>query len=113
MAAAKTKEAPFKISDGSLFDYPPYSYGGRSWEELNCEWREITEFDLELQLEDIERGRSAARFIWVDPATGAKYPMFMTDMKNLVLSVTMERGLVMGTWTVVKRGANYGIKLVK
>lgn len=70
-----------------------------------------------LRLDDFMRGRSAARFIWYadgDPVDQRRtYPMFMVDMLELVKTQGVQPGgLVHGRWTVAKRGANFGIKLV-
>lgn len=70
-----------------------------------------------LRLDDFQRGRSAARFIWYadgDPVYDRRtYPMFMVDMLELVKTQGVQPGgLVHGRWNVAKRGANFGIKLV-
>ena len=68
-----------------------------------------------LRLVDYQRGRSAARFIWEadgDPEGNKRtYPMFMTDMLDLVKHGVQPGGLVHARWDVAKRGANYGIRL--
>lgn len=60
-----------------------------------------------------ERGQSAARFVLENAATGLKYRMFLTDMLDLARNATIMKGAVSARWGFVKRGANYGIKLVE
>lgn len=76
------------------------------------EWRDNQPFHATLTLTGVERGRSAARFMWysLGDNPGHTYPMFMTDACDLLMS---DEGIVMNTatgwWIVVKRGRNYGI----
>ncbi len=74
------------------------------------EWRPNDPFYATLDLVDMERGRSAARFIWNNGATRTHYPMFMTGMLDLAKNHVIELGEVIGWWIAVKRGANYGIE---
>lgn len=67
-------------------------------------------FDASMTLVSMERGRSAA-FFWFKDELGHTFPMFMTDLTNLLKGP----GIVYGktshiTWTYSKRGTNYGIK---
>ena len=89
--------------NGSLLAFPM----GRK-----IEWRENYEFDETLTVESMERGRSAARFILKDEH-GRRYGMFMTDMLDLIQTAELiAYGHIDARWTFVKRGSNYGIKLV-
>jgi len=76
----------------------------------NPQWRPNEPFYATLDLVDMERGRSAARFIWNHGATNTHYPMFMAGMLDLAKTDVIDHGEVTGWWIVVKRGANYGIE---
>lgn len=74
------------------------------------EWRTNAPFYATLQLTGIERGRSAARFMWYDAMGPSRYPMFMVDTAQLIMSGLGGVGGVVTTWwIVVKRGKNYGV----
>lgn len=74
------------------------------------EWRPNEPFHATLDLVDMERGRSAARFIWNHGATRTRYPMFMAGMLDIAKNTVIDYGAVTGWWIVVKRGQNYGIE---
>jgi hypothetical protein len=91
--------------DGSLKHYPD------TWTEFSWQpWEPLTGA---LTFEGFERGRSAAYAIF-RAQDGRKFPMFLADLEKVLLS---EAGLIDGqtdpfaTWTVRKRGQNYGIGL--
>jgi hypothetical protein len=86
-------QIPFD-KDGNQLSYPDWRHN---------EWRDNYEFSTTLKIIDIERGRSAARFILEDEE-GHTYQMFMKDMMNLLQGQKLE-----GNWTFCKRGSNYGI----
>jgi hypothetical protein len=78
------------------------------------EWRPNRPFRAALTLTGIERGRSAARFTWIDASrsgeTVTSYPMFMVDACALLMSgEALVGGTRDGWWIVMKRGANYGV----
>lgn len=74
------------------------------------EWRRNEPFEDALVLHEMYRGMSSARFIWVD-AAGHEYPMFMSDVLDLMVDARGVAGAVAsGWWIVVKRGQNYGIR---
>lgn len=72
-----------------------------------------TPFQATIQIEGYSRGRSAANFDVANVETGATYTIFMTDMLDIILSENIYKGLVVGMWRPVKRGANFGIAMVK
>ncbi|MEU6362236.1 hypothetical protein [Streptomyces albidoflavus] len=99
--STKLTKAPF-TERGALMDYVGYG--------ATPEWRDNTPFRATLTVEGIERGRSAARFIWKD-SEARTFPMFMTDMVALLKATpNVDRGTVDGWWMVQKRGQNYGIR---
>lgn len=91
-----TKLAEYAVSDGS----PRY------------DWRPNEPFTATLTLDRLERGRSAARFWFVDEA-GTRYPVFGQGLVDMLTQVTLDHGTVRGRWIAVKRGANYGIELLE
>lgn len=101
---SEVRQAPFK-KDGGLWHYPPYS-------QDNLVWEPIEEWDAEMKMVGYNRGRSAAFFLWVDTEDNSSYPMFLTDMSDALKAAVIDKGVIDGTWTVVKRGMNYGLKLV-
>lgn len=76
------------------------------------DWRPNEPFTATLTLDRLERGRSAARFWFVDEA-GTQYPFFGQGLVDMLSRVTLDHGKVHGTWIAVKRGANYGIELLE
>lgn len=76
------------------------------------DWRPNEPFIETLQLDRLERGRSAARF-WFVGSDGTEYPFFGQGMVEMLNQVFLNRGLATGTWIAVKRGANYGLELFK
>ena len=81
-----------------------------TWRQ-DFKWFDLEPFDSEMVIEDYERGRSAARFIARDTESDIRYPVFLTDMMDLI--PLMVNGRVSGKWEAKKRGANYGIRIVK
>lgn len=104
--------APFK--NGSLLDYVDRDAIKRQATAtdhyaLPDEWRPNDPVYRTLDLGGIERGRSAARFVWRDEH-GHTFPMFMTDVVDLMGSRTgVYDGVIEGHFVIVKRGANYGL----
>lgn len=86
------------------------SYTGYGYPGDGVDWRPNEPFYASLDLVDMERGRSAARFIWNHGATRTRYPMFMAGMLNIAQNEIIHHGEAMGWWIVVKRGQNYGIE---
>lgn len=116
VASKGVKRIPYR--EGSLLEWTGYEVDTTSaaggWSAPD-EWRDNVPVEMVLQLAGIERGRSAARFVWTQLSNGATFPMFMIDMAELVM-MNGQRieagGLVLGKWIVKKRGANYGIALL-
>lgn len=101
--SSKVTEAPYDEKD-NLLEYPT------EWIKGGVTWKPIKPFKTTLWIEGMERGRSAARFIWKDEK-GHTYPMFMRDMLDVVKTATILSGGVSDTWVVRKSGSNYGIAL--
>ena len=99
-------KAPF-MPDGSLLHWcSPYAEG-----DPYTIIKEVEPFRARLALTGSRRGRSAAYFMW-ESDTGATFPMFMTEMVDLVTNGTVVKGVADEEWTIRKRGQNYGIKRV-
>jgi hypothetical protein len=98
-------KAPF--NGNSLCHYPGW-YG----QDEVTEWRPNEPFTKMLHLIEMQRGRSAAYFIWYDEDNN-RYPMFMSDMFDLVKHGEIKNGRVFARWIVKKRGQNYGVGLFK
>jgi hypothetical protein len=99
-------EAPFYES-GSLANYPNnYS----SYPLFGTKMHPIVPFTAEMKLIDYTKGRSAVNFIFKDLETGRTYPMFLTDFYKIARDDILKNGILSKRqWTIVKRGANYGI----
>lgn len=73
------------------------------------QWRDNDPFTDTLVLVSMERGRSAARFIWLNEACTIRYPMFPMDLLDVAILCGITNARVTGEWIVMKRGANFGI----
>jgi hypothetical protein len=71
-------------------------------------WRPAAPFQATLILDRLERGRSAARFIWKD-AAGHEFPMFGQWLCDTIKQAALDKGSLTGTWGYAKRGANYSV----
>lgn len=124
MTAAKRRypgpdTAPYR--GGTLLDYvdrnavraqTTMTAGQGSAYDVPDTWAPNLPFHGTLVLTGMERGRSAARFMWAGTGdlTGRIYPMFMTDACNLMMSgAGVANGTASRWWIVVKRGRNYGL----
>lgn len=111
---SKTYKAPYN-DKGDLQHYPS------TWWTANLstgksdmhspEWRDPAPFRAVLVYEGYARGRSAAYFLWKHFTTGASYPMFLTDLDDILSSRTIPKSGVHATWIECKRGQNYGIRI--
>src|ERR1044072_488931 len=72
------------------------------------QWLPNEPFSATLTITGFSRGRSSAKF-YFESAGNLRFPMFMTDMVDLVRTAKIDKGVVSGRWIVRKRGANYGI----
>jgi hypothetical protein len=77
------------------------------------EYRDVTKpFFAHLKYVGYGRGRSSIVFEWQDVISGAMYEMFVSDLDDLLRRPQAEGISIKGHWQVVKKGANYGIKLL-
>lgn len=96
-------QAPFD-TEGNLLHFP--GYGG------SPQWRPVEPFHATMRVERTQRGRSAAYFIWTDQ-DGRTFPMFISDLLELLLDRDVASGQVTGWWAVRKRGENFGIRIAE
>ena len=68
------------------------------------------EFEASMTLVGWSRGCSSVKFEFED-MDGTKYEMFVSDMVEACKE--MVHGVISGTFGFVKKGSNYGIKLLK
>lgn len=97
-------KVPFR--DGNQLHYPERRYTSKGFVEP--EWVENFEFEDELEITGIQRGRSAAYFTLRSVTTGKEYTMFMKDLMGFLQGTKLK-----AKWTFQKRGANFGIRKVK
>jgi hypothetical protein len=107
--AKKKPSAPIKIPFWKTCGLAQEASAGSS----AYDWRDNFEFDATLVLTGFERGRmSVIRAVFVDDK-GAKYPMFVADLAELLTESGVVGGRVQARWTFVKRGKDYyGIRRV-
>jgi hypothetical protein len=80
------------------------------------QWRTIEFYDT-MQVFSVERGRSAANFIFKSLNDDCKYTVFLSDMLDMLcgghIAYNSDIGMniIEGTFIVVKKGQNFGIKL--
>lgn len=86
-----------------------FTYGDPERPSRGVTYHPNEPFTATLQLVELERGRSAARFWWSDE-DGVHYPMFGQGIVDMLLAGVLDHGKITGTWIAVKRGANYGIE---
>lgn len=76
-----------------------------------AEWRDNYEFEDTLEYEGYSRGRSSVTIIFTG-STGVKYEMFVSDFDEVIRTKGLDGKIVTAKWTFVKKGQNYGLKLV-
>jgi len=75
------------------------------------EWRDNCKFEDCLEYMTYCRGRSATYFEFQGVDMDRKYTMFLKEFDAIVKK--LDNGMLSGTWTFIKRGTNYGVKLVE
>lgn len=96
----KNWQAPFD-EKGVLLDYAE--------DHRTIVWHDPEEkYVLKLKFAYFSRGRSSAKADYKDEK-GQVWSMFLTDLSDLILTGARVNELH-GTFVVVKRGANYGVK---
>jgi hypothetical protein len=108
----------YRAPDGSLHGDPRQQI----WSAANQRWERITqyeevlaadcEFKAALKLESFSHYKSA-HFWFKDLSNGRTYMVQGTEMEDILLNHTMEKGLICGRWGWVKRGRVISIKLLE
>lgn len=111
---AKAYKAPYD-RNGNLMHYPETQYIRHEHKGhsvlVEPEWRVPEPMRAVLVYEGYARGRSAAYFMWRHQITGTRYPMFMSDLDEMLRTRTIPVQGVHATWIECKRGQNYGIRV--
>lgn len=66
-----------------------------------------------LDFTHFSRGRSSVKAHFVSCTTNKKYEMFISDFEDCIKNNHLTNSLIKGTFTFVKKGQNYGVKLLK
>lgn len=93
-------QVPFD-ADGNQQDYP-------GWR--GTEWRDNFEFEDFLAYKNYGRGRSSITFT-MERSNGGTVSVFVSDFDDMLPHMTF--GKLHGRFTFVKKGQNYGCKLVE
>lgn len=112
-STANTLEVYPVGTDGNLIRYlPPWGRKGpgATDEERGISWVPNTVFVETLSLEHIFHGQSAANFVWCD-TKARRWPMFLTDVEELMTYGSIYFAQTSGRWQVRKRGQNYGLAM--
>lgn len=74
-----------------------------------AEWRPNTPFYGTFVLDDVIRTRKSV-FLTAHPVGRSElYPLFLTDLFDVLTHMDINAGKISGTWFVKKRGAYYGL----
>lgn len=100
--------------DGNMLGYPVRN--ARKWVDGAYVYYPTpnvpnTPFNATMTVAGMTRGRSSIKFELT--GAGKRWEMFATDFCELAKVASISGGEVSGTWEVCKRGANYGLRMVK
>jgi hypothetical protein len=102
--------------DGNWLHFPmqQHEYVNGKWTTFDYGWEIVqTPFYAALEVVQMNTGRSAKYLTVRNRDTGVEYPLFVSDLVDLIKYGNVANGVITGTWTGSKRGQNYGIKIVK
>lgn len=74
-------------------------------------WKDNYEFSDILEYVEYGKGRSSTVFYFKSKTDGKSYSMFVSDFDSIVNN--MMNGVIEGKFTFVKKGQNYGLKMIK
>lgn len=105
-------QIPFD-KDGNMQDYPSHWYEGEypNSVAVGPDWRNNKVFYTTLKFTGFSRGRSSAKLDFLDLTNGKTVSFFMKEFSEAVPFMT--RGYINGAFCFVKRGTNYGVKLLE
>ena len=115
MGDAVTGLAEYPVDrDGNMLGYPVRNT--RKWVDGEYVYYPTphmsnTPFNATMTVEGMTRGRSSIKFELT--GAGKRWEMFATDFCELAQRASISNGEVAGMWEVCKRGANYGLRMVK
>lgn len=112
----KQFDVPYDPKTGSLLDY---ARADRAWvrkpdgssDLVKPDWRLNEPFTMTLRFVGFT-GSRGTNFLW-ENANGATFPMFPSEMAEVLERTTIDKGMVTADWIGVKRSNCYGIALVK
>jgi len=109
--AKQPLEIPFDPVTGNMQTYPTdrHSWEGTAHFVHGPIWTPNFTFNATLKFKEYTRGRSSVGFMFVDESTNHEYSMFVKEFTEIVPKLV--NGTLTGTFTFVKRGANYGFKM--
>lgn len=88
---------------GNMLEYDGYGYARKGE-------KDIVEFVATMAFKQYTKGRSSLRFLLEDE-NGGEWSMMAQCIDDFVKRSM--NGVVTGKWTMCKRGANYGLLLIK
>jgi hypothetical protein len=100
------REAPYD-SWGSLLHWADPRQAPGTWAAA-AEWRPNDPMELTLTVDHVQSGRSAKYTVWITP-NGVTYPMFISDLIEMLREVTITDGTIHAMFRVRKRGQNFGL----
>lgn len=114
MAKGDWKKDGVPFCKCGLQHYPDNCFKCHYVDKTGIEWRKATPFEDTMQLQNkVNSGRSAKYLTVTSKTTGLNYTLFVTDIIDIAVNFGIERGgVIYGVWDYVKRGQNYGIKLI-
>ena len=80
-------------------------------DKYNLHWKDNYEFTDTLKYSGFTRGTSSCTIKFKSINDNKEYVMFMIDLNNCIDKLI--EGKLIGKFTFVKRGANYGIKYLE
>lgn len=110
MAKNGDYEIPFDRK-GNQQHYPEPDYSmSNGYKCVDPVWKQNHEFSDILTYQEYRRGRSAAYFVF-KTSDGKERTVFLKEFEQMLPH--MVRGSITGTFTYIKRGMNYGTRLVR
>lgn len=78
------------------------------------EWVELQPFAAQsMEIVGFYRGAVSAAKIILEDENGLSYPMFLSDVVDLMRTANIFQGVIWGgVWEATKKGQNYGIRLL-
>lgn len=100
---------PFDAKTGELLVYVRHDYPDNN--NGTVKWSENYVFEDDLEYDGYARGNSAARILFRSLKDGKRYEMFLTDFDDAMRRCLFFKNRLIGKFTFIKRGQNYGVKI--